>query len=71
MRAAAPLSPKEGVEMIKKINAAKREPAPTGVKLDDLVDLQTLRPKQVYVDHYRKFTKIFTELGLDYPTWGH
>ncbi|MBW2288697.1 MAG: monomethylamine:corrinoid methyltransferase [Deltaproteobacteria bacterium] len=70
-RAAATLSPKQGVEIIKKINAAEREPNPPAMKLDELYDLQTLRPKQVLVDHYRKFTRIFRDLGLDYPTWDH
>jgi hypothetical protein len=70
-RAAATLSPKQGVEIIKKINAAEREPNPPAMKLDELYDLQTLRPKQVLVDHYRKFTRIFKDLGLDYPTWDH
>jgi hypothetical protein len=70
-RAGATLSPKEGVEIIKKINAAERAPAPPGVPLDKLYDLATLRPQQELVDQYRKFTRIFQDLGLDYPTWGH
>lgn len=68
-RAAAGLTPKEGVEMIKKINAAQREPAPPAVPLHKLYDLKTMRPNQEIVDHYKKFTRIFMDLGLDYPTW--
>jgi methylamine--corrinoid protein Co-methyltransferase len=68
-RAAATLTPKEGVEIIKKIKAAKREPAPPAVALDELYDMKTLRPKKELVEHYRKFTRIFRDLGLDYPTW--
>ncbi len=55
--------------MIKKINAAKREPSPPVLSLRKLYDLKTLRPKQEILDHYRKFTRIFRELGLEYPTW--
>jgi len=68
-RAAARLSPKGGVEIIKKINAAERQPDPRAVSLDKLYDLATLRPRQELVDQYRKFTRIFRDLGLDYPTW--
>jgi methylamine--corrinoid protein Co-methyltransferase len=68
-RAAARLSPREGVEIIKKINAAERQPDPPAVSLDKLYDLTTLRPRQELVDQYRKFTRIFRDLGLDYPTW--
>jgi methylamine--corrinoid protein Co-methyltransferase len=68
-RAAAQLTPKEGVEIIKKINAAPREAAPAAVSLDKLYDMKSLRPKQELVDQYRKFTRIFKDLGLDYPTW--
>ncbi len=68
-RAAARLTPREGVEIIKKINRAERAPSPPGSSLDKLYDLKTLRPKQELVDHYRKFTRIFRDLGVDYPTW--
>jgi hypothetical protein len=70
-RAAAGLTPKEGVELIKKIDAAVRDPNPPPVSLDKLYDLRTLQPVQEFVDHYRKFTRIFRDLGLDYPTWNH
>jgi methylamine--corrinoid protein Co-methyltransferase len=69
-RAAARLSPREGIEMIKKINAAEREPSPPPQALDKLYDMKTLRPNQELRDHYRKFTRIFRDLGLDYPSWG-
>ena len=68
-RAAACLTPQEGVEIIKKINAAERQPAPPPASLDKLYDMTTLRPKQELVDQYRKFTRIFREWGLEYPTW--
>ncbi|HJO23077.1 MAG: monomethylamine:corrinoid methyltransferase [Myxococcota bacterium] len=68
-RAAAHLTPKEGAEMIKKITATEREPAPPAVPLHEVYDLKTMRPKQEIVDHYKKFTRIFMDLGLDYPTW--
>jgi hypothetical protein len=68
-RAAATLSPKEGVEMIKKINKAQREPNPPVLSLSKLYDLKTLRPGPELVAHYRRFTRIFRDLGLDYPTW--
>jgi methylamine--corrinoid protein Co-methyltransferase len=68
-RAAATLTPQEGAEMIAKINDRERQPPPAPLPLDQLYDTTTLRPKQELVDQYRKFTRIFTELGLDYPTW--
>jgi methylamine--corrinoid protein Co-methyltransferase len=68
-RAAATLKPQEGVEIIKKIIAAKREPTPPPMPLDKLYDMKTVRPKPELVAQYRKFTRIFRDLGLDYPTW--
>jgi methylamine--corrinoid protein Co-methyltransferase len=68
-RAAARLTPQEGVEIIKKINAAERQPTPPPVPLAKLYDMTTLRPRQELVDRYRKFTRIFRDWGLDYPTW--
>lgn len=70
-RAAARLTPREGVEMIKKINRAEREPDRRGTSLYKLYDRKTLRPGPEIVDQYRKFTRIFKQLGLDYPTWDH
>jgi hypothetical protein len=68
-RAAARLTPQEGVEIIKKINAAERQPTPPPVSLDKLYDMTTLRPRQELIDRYRTFTRIFRNWGLDYPTW--
>jgi methylamine--corrinoid protein Co-methyltransferase len=71
VRAATRLTPAEGVEIIKKIYAAERtEPRPP-VRLEELYDLTTLQPKQELVDQYKKFTRIFQDLGLDHPTWNH
>jgi methylamine--corrinoid protein Co-methyltransferase len=68
-RASATLSPQEGREIIKKIYAAECEPAPAVNSLAKLYDLKTLQPHQELVDQYRKFTRIFQDWGLDYPTW--
>jgi methylamine--corrinoid protein Co-methyltransferase len=68
-RAVAGLSPKEGVELLKKISAAEKNADPPPVSFSKLYDPKTLRPAQELVDHYRKFTKIFQDLGLEYPTW--
>jgi methylamine--corrinoid protein Co-methyltransferase len=68
-RAAAGLTPREGVEMIKKISTLERAPTPPPVPLHELYDLNTMRPSQDFLNHYRKFTRIFMDLGLDYPTW--
>ena len=70
-RAAARLTPEQGVEIIKKINAAELSPDPAPVSFNKLYDVQTLRPVPELVDQYHKFTRIFRELGLDYPTWTH
>jgi len=68
-RAAATLTPKEGVEIIRQLLDAEREPDPPPRSFGKLYDMKTLRPCQELVDQYRKFTKIFRELGLDHPTW--
>ncbi len=68
-RAAAALSPREGIEIIKKANAAECAPAPPAATIDKLYDMSTLRPIPEFVDHYKKFTRIFKEWGLDYPSW--
>jgi methylamine--corrinoid protein Co-methyltransferase len=68
-RAAATLTPEEGVEIIKKIKAAERQPTPPPVSLEKLYDMSTLRPREELVEQYRKFTRIFSDWGLDYPTW--
>ncbi|MBT4520245.1 MAG: monomethylamine:corrinoid methyltransferase [Halieaceae bacterium] len=68
-RAAAQLSPQQGLELVKKIGTLERAPTPKPIPLSDLYDLGTMRPRQIFLDHYRKFTRIFMDLGLDYPTW--
>ena len=70
-RAAASLSPKEGVEIIKQALAAERAPEPPPRSFSKLYDMQTLRPCQELMDQYWKFTRIFRDLGLEYPTWTH
>ncbi|MCP5057287.1 MAG: monomethylamine:corrinoid methyltransferase [bacterium] len=70
-RAAAGLSPKEGVELLKRINAAEKSPDPSPMHFSKLYDPKTLNPAPELVEHYRKFTRIFQDLGLDYPTWTH
>ena len=68
-RAAAGLEVGDGIAMIKEIAGKEREPNPPKARLHDLYDLETLTPRQEYLDQYRKFTKIFKNMGLDYPTW--
>ena len=70
-RAAARLSPKEGVEIIEQALAAERAPDPPALKFHELYDPQTLRPCPELMAHYWKFTRIFRDLGLDHPTWSH
>jgi len=43
----------------------KKVPAP----LNEMYDLKTLRYGKKSLDQYKKFTKIFKDMGLDYPTW--
>jgi methylamine--corrinoid protein Co-methyltransferase len=68
-RAAAGLDVSDGIAMIKKIAKKEREPNPPKARLNDLYDLETLRPREEYLNQYRKFTRIFKDMGLDYPTW--
>jgi len=72
-RAATRLTPREGVEIIRKISSRLTGAPPEAAALDmpigELYDLKTLTPKPVILDHYRKFIRIFRDLGLDYPTW--
>jgi methylamine--corrinoid protein Co-methyltransferase len=68
-RAAAGLEVGDGIAMIKEIAKKERKPNPPKVRLNDLYDLETLRPREEYLDQYRKFTKIMRDMGLDYPTW--
>jgi hypothetical protein len=68
-RAAAGVKVSDGIAIIKKIakkcNAPKHEPVP----LTELYDLKTMQPNDKYLNHYKKFTKIFKDMGLDYPAW--
>jgi methylamine--corrinoid protein Co-methyltransferase len=68
-RAAAKLSPEEGVSIIKKIRSVEYASAPPPQSFHKLYDMSTLQPNQEIVDQYRKFTRIFRDFGLDYPTW--
>jgi methylamine--corrinoid protein Co-methyltransferase len=68
-RAAAGLEVGDGIAMIKEIAKQERKPNPPKVRLNDLYDLETLRPREEYLDQYRKFTKMMRAMGLDYPTW--
>jgi len=68
-RAAARLSPEEGVAIIKQIRSVEYEPTPPPQPLEKLYDMTTLQPKQELVDRYRKFTRIFRDFGLDHPSW--
>jgi hypothetical protein len=68
-RAAAGLRPREGIEIIKNITNRERESTSPRARLNDLYDLETLRPREEFLAHYRKFTRIFQDMGLDYPTW--
>lgn len=72
-RAASRLTPHEGAEIIRKIrkriSGAKPDPAQMNLPFSSFYDMQTLNPKPELLAHYRKFTRIFRDLGLDYPTW--
>ena len=72
-RAATELTPQEGRELMKKLNKLRtsvdQDPSTRTAPLSELYDLSTMRPKQVFIDHYKRFTKILLDLGLDYPTW--
>jgi len=68
-RAAAPLSPREGADLIKRALAAERAPDPPPASFRKLYDMKNLRPCDELVAQYRKFIRIFRELGLAYPTW--
>jgi methylamine--corrinoid protein Co-methyltransferase len=71
-RAAAGLKVSDGIAIMKEITKRYTEPegtAPTLTPLDELYDLKTLTPTKKFLDHYKKFTKIFKDMGLDYPSW--
>jgi hypothetical protein len=71
-RAAAGIKVSEGNAMIKEIGKRMNEskqPKPEPTPFNELYDIKTLTPTEKYLDHYRKFTKMFKDMGLDYPTW--
>ncbi len=68
-RAAAGLSPEEGIRIIKDIGKRENDGPPPILPFDKLYDPQTLRPCQELTDQYRKMTKSMRELGLDDPAW--
>jgi methylamine--corrinoid protein Co-methyltransferase len=71
-RAAAGIKVSDGIAIIKEIAKKAKEPPqhPKRIPFNELYDLKTLRPTKKFLDHYKKFTKIFKDMGLDYPTWG-
>ena len=68
-RAAAGIKVSDGIAIIKEIAKVLKEPKMAPVPLSELYDLKSLRPTQKFLDHYQKFTRIFKDKGLDYPTW--
>ena len=68
-RAAAGIRVSDGIAIIKEIAKKYKEPKHMPIPLNELYDLKTLRPKKEFLDHYKKFTKIFRDMGLDYPAW--
>lgn len=68
-RAAAGIKVSDGVAMIKEIAKKYKEPKHAPIPLKELYDLKTLRPSKEFLDQYKKFTRIFKDMGLDYPTW--
>lgn len=75
-RAAAGISVSDGVAIMKEIVKKYKDPespekitTSLAIPLHELYDLKTLRATKQFLDHYKKFTKIFKEFGLSYPTW--
>jgi len=68
-RAAAGIKVNDGVAIIKQIAKKCEEPKPIKTPFEELYDPQSLTPTKKFLEHYKKFTKIFRELGLNYPTW--
>jgi len=68
-RAAAGIKVSDGIAIIKEIAKKCEEPKDIRTPLNELYDLKTLRPTEKFLDHYKKFTRIFKDMGLDYPTW--
>ena len=68
-RAAAGIKVSDGIAMIKEIAKKLTGPKHEPIRLSELYDLKTLRPNKEFLDHYKKFTRIFRDMGLDYPSW--
>lgn len=68
-RAAAGMKVSDGIAIIKEIGKKYQGFKHTPVPLDQLYDLKTLRPGKAFLDHYKKFTRIFKDMGFSYPTW--
>ena len=72
-RAAAGIKVSDGIAIIKKIldkcDKFMEEPKKVPAPLNEMYDLKTLRYSKKSLDQYKKFTKIFKDMGLDYPTW--
>jgi methylamine--corrinoid protein Co-methyltransferase len=68
-RAAAGVKVSDGIEIIKKIAKKCEEPQHKPVPITELYDMKTMQPNDKYLKHYKKFTKIFKDMGLDYPAW--
>jgi len=69
-RAAAGIEVSDGIRIMKEISSRLKKPTEfKRIPLNELYDLATLRPTEVFLDLYRKFTRMFKDLGLDYPTW--
>ncbi len=74
-RAAAGIKVSEGVKIIKDLlKKYESHVAPTyefkPLQLYDFYDQETLKIKKGYLDHYKRMTKEFKDMGFDYPTWG-
>jgi len=68
-RAAAGIKVSDGIAIIKEIMKIYRQSKYVPLPLDEAYDPKTLKPTKNYLDQYKKFTKIFKDMGLDYPTW--
>ena len=72
-RAAAGIEVSDGIAIIKKIldkcDNFMEEPKKVPAPLNKMYDLKTLRYTKKSLAQYKKFTKIFRAMGLDYPTW--
>jgi methylamine--corrinoid protein Co-methyltransferase len=68
-RAAARMKVSDGIAIIKEIMKKPKAPKPAPFTLSHIYDMKTLRPGKELTAQYGKFTKIFKDMGLDYPTW--